>query len=980
MNDLILSALINLFALCGALAKIDRRASEELLKTYLSRFFGIRSVDNYLALYNDLRDLYETSPNIDQREIVENICRNLQKKVLYEDQALMLLRLMEFATTNRSGYEAIASVFRNIAAVFNIPDKLFNDFNAYVTETPTPDVVIFSNEHNSLPGLDGRLRVLQIKTFNKVVFSYRGTAELFMNDIPIVPGVFMIWEKSSVLKGPHTLPIYFSHICAVLEKDTSQAYIELTGRNIDFRFRNSDNGMHNFSFDLFSGQLVAIMGGSGVGKSTLLGLLNGNIKPQSGTVEINGYPIEHPAVKDLIGFVPQDDLLIEELTVYENLWYTSRLCFADMSNEEINHRINNVLADLGLLPVKNLLVGSPLNKTISGGQRKRLNIALELIREPAVLFLDEPTSGLSSSDSEKVINLLKEQTFRGRLIVVNIHQPSSDIYKLFDRLWLLDKGGYPVYDGNPIEAITYFKSAAFYADAEHSTCDICGNVNPEIVLNIIEEKMIDDKGALTDKRRVSPQEWNRAYEAGRGKFVKPATLLLPENKQRKPSLLKQFVIFLQRNVKTKLANKQYLLIALLEPALLALIVAFLTRYVGEDGYSLMYNKNMVSYIFMAVIVATFLGMSVSAEEIIKDRALLKRERFLRLSRSSYMWSKIVFLFVLSLIQTALFIVIGNSMLGIHDLFMSWWTVLFAAAFLANLTGLFLSQTLNSIVAIYISIPLLLIPQILLCGLVVKFDDLNTKADNNLVPIIGDFIPSRWAFEALAVEEFTNNSYNRLFFDLEREKFVAQYDQAGFVYELDSRWETAYDKYTKGETEYDQYFSLLRINLPHVAELAGLPPFSATDSIYKEYYTPALYQALSRYLGQADSVLRRKSDKATIALDKCITAFRREHGADALTQLKRSSHNLELEKLVVNTSTTKLNSIRGDKLVPQVGAVYLDPGSRCGRATFYAHVKIIGNLHIPTFLFNLLILFLMMVISSLLLFFEIPVRFLRKNNT
>ncbi len=979
MSDIILTALINLFALCGALANINREESEQLLKTYLTRFFGIRSVDNYMALYNDLRDLYESSLDINRQEVVGNICRNLQKKVLYEDQALMLLRLMEFVASNRSGYEAMEGVLKDIASAFNIPEVQYNDFSAYVTNKPSPNVVVFSEECNSLAGLSGSLSILQIKEFNKVLFTYRGSAELFMNDIPVVPGIFMTWEKSGVLKGSHTPPIYFSNIRAVLDKDLPQTYIELTGRNIDFRFKNSDNGMHNFSFDLRSGQLVAIMGGSGVGKSTLLGLLNGNLTPQSGTVEINGYSINHTAVKDLIGFVPQDDLLIEELTVYQNLWYTSRLCFSDMSDEEIERRIDSVLSDLGLLAVKNLMVGSPLKKTISGGQRKRLNIALELIREPAVLFLDEPTSGLSSSDSEKVVNLLKEQTFRGRLIVVNIHQPSSDIYKLFDRLWLLDKGGYPVYDGNPIEAITYFKSAAFYADAERSTCETCGNVNPEIVLNIIEEKVVDDKGALTDKRRVSPQEWNHAYEESRGDFSAPKVLSLPENKQHKPSLLSQFSIFLQRNIKTKLANRQYLLIALLEPPLLALIVAFLTHYVGDDGYSLMYNKNLVSYIFMAVIVATFLGMSVSAEEIIRDKALLKRERFLRLSRASYLWSKIVFLFALSLVQTALFILVGNSILGIHHLFTSWWAILFAAAFLANLTGLFLSQTLSSIVAIYISIPLLLIPQILLCGLVVKFDDLNTKFDNNLVPIIGDFIPSRWAFEALAVEQYTNNAYNALFFEQEREKFVAQYERVGFVYELDSRWETAHDKYSKSESDFDKDFTLIKYNLPRVAAVAGLQPFSAIDSISANHYSEHLYASLSRYFEQADSVLRILSDKATFALDRSVTAYRNAYGADNLSELKKENFNLELEKLLLNTTTTQLSVARGNKIVPRVGVVYLDPENHYGRAAFYSHVKILGNIYVPTFYFNLAVLALMMLCTMLLLFFEIPSRFVRGND-
>ena len=188
---------------------------------------------------------------------------------------------------------------------------------------------------------------------------------------------------------------------------------------------------------------------------------------------------------------------------------------------------------------------------------------------------------------------------------------------------------------------------------------------------------------------------------------------------------------------TKITNKQYLCIALLEAPLLALIVAMLTRFVPDEGYSLLANKNVVSYIFMAVIVATFIGLSISAEEIIKDRTLLKRERFLRLSRNSYLSSKIFYLFCISAIQSLLFILVGNLLIGIgSEMFMTWWITLWVTSFLANLTGLVLSQSLNSIVAIYITIPLLLIPQILLCGLVVKFDDLSRSAANkNVVPFI-----------------------------------------------------------------------------------------------------------------------------------------------------------------------------------------------------------------------------------------------------
>lgn len=720
MNDIILSGLLNLFALIGASTKIDKVKAKSMISSYLTRHFGVRGLENYLGLYSDLRDFYDDDPELDKNMIIEGICTNIQTKITHEDQALLLLRFMEFCNISHEEEQIKKELFESVAKLFNLSDSLLNDFKDFVDNTLSENVIIFHGEtdssfdsQNIIPGLVGSIRILNIPQYNKIVFSYIGSGEVYLNDIQILPEIYLVWEKSGVLKTKMSKPIYYSNVISAFNKNTeTENNIELCGRDVNFRFPNSDNGMHNLSFTLKGGQLVAIMGGSGVGKSTLLSLLNGNLQPQEGLISLNGYPISNPNVKDLIGFVPQDDLLIEELTVFQNLYYTAKLCFDKMSNEDLTLKVNKVLSDLGLDASKHLKVGSAINKYISGGQRKRLNIALELIREPAVLFLDEPTSGLSSTDSEKVINLLREQTYQGRLIVVNIHQPSSDIFKLFDKLWLLDKGGYPVYDGNPIESLTYFKRAAEYADANISTCDACGNVNPEVVLNIIDEKALSDSGEITDKRKVSPQEWHEKYldaqNSVEGEFSPRAIVKkidVPQTKQKRPNAIKQLLIFLQRNLKTKITDTQYLLIALLQAPVLAIIVAFLTRYAPAEGYSIMDNKNLVSYFFMAIIVSIFIGMSGSAEEIFKDRALLKRERFLRLSNASYIWSKIIFMAILSLVQTFLFILVGNAIMGIDGQFFTWWLILFVSALLASLTGLVLSQSLSSIVAIYITIPL-----------------------------------------------------------------------------------------------------------------------------------------------------------------------------------------------------------------------------------------------------------------------------------
>ena len=303
-------------------------------------------------------------------------------------------------------------------------------------------------------------------------------------------------------------------------------------------------------------------------------------------------------------------------------------------------------------------VGSPLKKLISGGQRKRLNIALELIREPSILFVDEPTSGLSSTDSEKVMLLLKHQARQGKLIIVNIHQPSSSIFKLFDKLWIMDIGGRPIYNGNPLDAIIYFKKEVNYVNADICECYNCGNVNPEQVLEIVETKMIDNSGNFTSERRFTPEFW---YSLFRERSKKPEKKItdqpadLPRSGFNKPGLLKQFRIFFSRNFRIKITDRQYVLINLLEAPVLAVIVAYFTRIGEGNEYIFFENKSLISYFFMAIVVMLFMGMTVSAEEIVKDRKILQRESFLNLSRFSYLNSKVLFLVLLSGFQTLCFV-------------------------------------------------------------------------------------------------------------------------------------------------------------------------------------------------------------------------------------------------------------------------------------------------------------------------------------
>ena len=965
MTDILLSSFLSLFALFGKKEQVDEAWAKTMLISFLRHHFGIRNIDTYLGLYDDMRGAYEMMDDdaLDTQSIVTSICSELHGKIRQSEATMLLLRLMEFCNY-RPGHSD--ELFQTMAKTFQVSDTTFENFVDFVAGKESRDVLV-----HQLPDTDGTLKTL-LSPAGTLLFTYTGNDKVMLNDVPVLSGSFQVWLQSSVLKGKNGAPVYFSNIIAAYKKargedNEKQETVEFCGRDINFRFPNSDNGMHDLSFTLHQGELLAIMGGSGTGKTTLLSLLNGSLTPQEGTITINGHSITEPEAKALIGFVPQDDLLIEELTVYQNLWFTAKLCFEGMSDAELDRRVMKTLKDLGLDAAKDLKVGSAINKYISGGQRKRLNIALELIREPAVLFLDEPTSGLSSADTEKVINLLKEQTFKGKLIIVNIHQPSSDVYKLFDRLWLLDKGGYPVFDGNPIDAITYFKEAANYADAETSACPTCGNVNPEIVLNIIDEKALNNSGEVSDERKMTPQEWHELYLKNREELPKPAVGTVPPSDQKKPGALKQLGIFLHRNIRTKITNVQYLCITLLEAPLLALVCALLTRYAPPEGYTVMDNKNLVSYFFMAIIVATFLGMSGSAEEIIKDRALLKREKFLQLSYASYIGSKIIYMALVCMIQTLLFILIGNFVMGLQGLFGTWWLILFITALLSSLVGLLLSQCLSSIVAIYISIPILLIPQILLCGLVVSFSDLTPKSTTGNVPVIGDLIPSRWAYEALAVTSFTDNAYKAPFFELDKKKYENQYYNMGFLDELQSQLETMKDEKKRGKEVDPSHMETIRMNLPELTAYSGM----------KAYQGDYSYESLRQYMKEAEQILSKRSNETTLKADKLMSEMVREQGKETIIELKRDHYNLNLEDCVIGANQKRMLDVIDNHIVARTGIIYLTPKSKVGRAPFYSSEKILGSWHIKTLWFNLGIMLLMSIVVAIFLFTDWPGKVLRK---
>ncbi|MFH1160756.1 MAG: ATP-binding cassette domain-containing protein, partial [bacterium] len=838
-----------------------------------------------------------------------------------------------------------------------------------IDSTPHPE----DPKHMFSDHLNGRILILYLSSIHSFICRYCGSDDLNLNGNNLVPYRAFILHHGSILTSLKIPPVYYTDVASRFLYAKERISITFTAKEIAFHFKHSDNGIHPFSFTAGSGELIGIMGGSGVGKSTLLNLLNGNLPLTSGEILINGFDLQKDREKlqGVIGFVPQDDLLVEELTVFQNLWFNAKLCFSGFTEKQILRSVLKILHDIGLAGIKELKVGDPLNKFISGGQRKRLNIALELIREPGVLFVDEPTSGLSSMDSEMVMLLLKEQTLKGRLVAVNIHQPSSDIYKLFDKLLILDKGGYPIYYDNPIDALTYFKTLSSHVNPTESECFNCGYVNPEQILQITEAKVINEYGKLSVHRKTTPKEWYRLFQ----KNIQPALPILtekhdlPKHHFHIPNLFKQFRIFGLRNLLAKVTNRQYLLINLLEAPVLAAILAILTRYSPGDTYFFGLNSNLVAYLFMSVVVCLFLGMMVSAEEIIHDRKILKREAFLHLSRWSYLNSKIVLLFVLSAIQALSFVIVGNLILGIRGMFLSYFLILFATSCFANLVGLNISSGMKSVVAIYILIPFILVPQLLLSGTIVPFDNLNPSLSSRIyAPFVGDLMTSRWSYEALAVQQFKANRYEKVFYPYDREisyySYIAAYQIPALQAELDACRRNILLNQEPEKT--GNYFAILQHELAGLSKEAGFGTFPGAGNLASVRFDDQVKMEASLYLDSLSRYFSSRLSKATARRDAVYERLVTEAGEDALFTLRRLCYNESLADFVLNrNSTDKVIESKG-RLIRKKDPIFMDPESSCGRAHFYAPYKNLFGWKIDTLWFNLGVLWLMTLVLYLTL--------------
>ena len=489
--------------------------------------------------------------------------------------------------------------------------------------------------------------------------------------------------------------------------------------------------LDSVSLSIQPNEFVGLLGPSGAGKSTFMDALNGMRPASGGSVLINNLDLyQHlDSLKQSIGYVPQDDIIHRELTVYRTLFYVAKLRLSsDVSRAEINQIIEEVMDVTGLSERRSV----PINQ-LSGGQRKRVSIAVELITKPSVIFLDEPTSGLDPATEEKIMKLFRQIAESGRTVILTTH--AMENVKLFDKIVVLIRGKLAFY-GKPEEALAHLGAKSFkelYDKLEEpieQRIKQSGNANRQQITEQVAEEW-------KQKFTTTPQFKKNVYEPLKDLGKVQSAGVSKKNRLGIFGSIRQFVTLSRRYWEVLFRDKLNLFILLAQAPIIAVMLFFV---MGKD------QPRDFAY-FVLSLVSVWFGISVSAREIIRERAVYNRERMVNLGLIPYIFSKLFVLGIivgiqcltlflpLKLLDLAGLMPMPGELLGIPQ----FWVMLLTAG-VGIALGLLISALVKTSEMATSLVPLILIPQILFSGLI--------GVPTGINKVTGLVMPATWSFDTM----------------------------------------------------------------------------------------------------------------------------------------------------------------------------------------------------------------------------------------
>jgi ABC-type multidrug transport system ATPase subunit/pSer/pThr/pTyr-binding forkhead associated (FHA) protein len=556
---------------------------------------------------------------------------------------------------------------------------------------------------------------------------FQQDGKYFIEDLGSTNGTYVNNQRIDGTREIRTSDTLFIGLHALRLEDVVRnlsAEPVITAEGIAKVFANGNRGLHSTTLTVERAEMVAIMGPSGSGKSTLLKLLNGEIALTTGLLKIYGLDFlrYQTYLGAQMGYVPQDDIIHRDLTVEQTLRFASRIRLpSGLSSTDIDEKIKTVLQMVSMDDPKLM---NTLIHELSGGQRKRVSIAVELLNDPKLLFLDEPTSPLDPETIDEFLKCLRNLTANGTTVLMVTHKPEDLAY--MDRVVFIGTGGYHAYTGRPDQMPTYFQV----------------------------ESIIGVYALLSDP--MKSKSWHERITSERSG---PSVKHIPISDTVKKDHLSQWFWQTARYLSVKLGNPTNIWIILLQPLIIALLVAITFDSFRNDvpmsEYLMAIGVADTGLVFLISLAAVWFGVSLSTKEIVSERAIYRRERKMRLTPVVYLLSKQVVLSAMLLIQVTIFVVTLLLRYG-REFHAPIATVgfLFVLGSAAILFGLALSAFANSAESAVSILPIALMPQIILSGIV-------SPVKSTLMELLSYLTFGRWGTEGLARIQDTSDDASGL---------------------------------------------------------------------------------------------------------------------------------------------------------------------------------------------------------------------------
>ncbi len=933
------------------------------------------------------------------RQILADAGRNAQQNLFLKERFLIILALLEFSELNYKGNSNLISEIARLAENLNLEKSDFENAHDFITKNLSSSnrnlLILEEDRHldEMLEGswieqynqetqeqgnrdifhrIRGKLIFRYFSRFNFLAFHHEGTENLTINRKRVYPGYFYSLDKNDSICFEGLYPIYSDEIIRHFKLSGSTPKIMLKAVDLGYCYKDSENSVKPFSVSEESGKLVGIIGNNGVGKSTILKLISGHLIPSKGNIYINETDLikENFRIQSVIGFVSHENMIFPELSIYDNLLFQARLSLGNHTETQILKRIEEVTRKFGIQDIQDNKARDFNNRTLNEFTQKCINIAIEMLRNPLILCLDEPLTGLSYYDAKRMMNLLKEEAYSGKLVIMTVHLPTLEIFKLYDKIWLIDYDGHMIYSGEPKITYTYLNNTGLIP--YHLRDRDPEEVGPEEIINLIETRKIGTDGRISNERLINPEEWYRVFR--KGSETEPKTAYkswkaAPVSVSGIPGIEKQFFVYLHRNFRKFINDWKFILIYLAGIPAVGVLLALMLRQVSGSPYTFGDNTFLPLYIFFLVNYMLFSGLLTSADALYKERNNSFRDYWINLSSFSYLNAKVVFVFLLSLIQIAIIVIAGNFVLEFKGLLFPFILTLFGVSAFANLLALNLSSAVRNLASVYLLIPFILIPGLVFSGFLIQFDDYyRYRSNDKKIPLIAEIVPTRWAYEALIVAQFKDNSYNRHFFDLDFAEYQNRFTIKKLIPLLKLSLDDCLSLYqtTDSSQSMEQKLRLLTHEFELLAEHEEVAPFESILSLTLNDFDEKVYENAFGYLTYLTFQIENSIEETASRRQKEIMNLSVSLHTQTPDDFRNKHHNLAIESLVYGKFQEGYAKIEKDRVLKSGTSIYMYPESKVGRAAFFSAYKRFNNRYVETLRFNLSVLWTLNLILYVLL--------------